>query len=215
MEKLEGKQGAQVGDGGDLSGSGEAGGGDLGVELQASQEEGEEEKEGSAAGDFPPRGEVEFLDVSNRKGVLRRGPELGPGPSGEPPYPFRFEDKPDGGVADGAPLSGQSVGDVPSGEALMTKREDLLAQRPDHGTVARPPTGEIAEVGGDSLLTETNGEDMDGGGGVAEATLDLSGGETLDEVGPEGLVAVLEGVLRAEEQFAALAHTIVTPLDNI
>ena len=51
-----------------------------------------------------------------------------------------------------------------------------------------------------SQLAELMTEDAEGAGGIAKASGDFEGGESLNEVGAEGFVLTLERVIGGEEE---------------
>jgi hypothetical protein len=108
--------------------------------------------------------------------------------------------------ADGTALRAQSLGDVDHAEALfVAEAEDRLPERLSDGAVLAT-VGNVAEERGDLTLTELRGEDLHGVDRVVETPGRLGGRTSLEEVGAEGFVAALKGMVGLAEELPGVAH---------
>ncbi len=96
---------------------------------------------------------------------------------------------------------GQLALDVVDGEVALAQGDDQFADCIAGGGEARPGRDGLEEAPRlVSQLAELMTEDAEGAGGIAKASGDFEGGESLNEVGAEGFVLTLERVIGGEEE---------------
>ena len=137
------------------------------------------------------------------------GGRLGPGglgpflieASGQACEALLAEEDRQGIDADVVPGGGQLAADVVDGEVPLPHGDDQVADAIARGRRVRPLAGGREEGGAlGGVMAELVAEDAEGPRGVAEAASDLVGGESLDEVGAEGLVLSLERRFGGQEE---------------
>jgi len=133
--------------------------------------------------------------------------DLGPRPwesflvssSRQPGKPFFFKNQRDGNGAYLLPALFQDPADIIDGEILLSQCDDLVPE-----TVRfRRSLGSLLggkEEGAIGILAEFMGEDPEAPRRISEAVGDFSRREILDEVGPEGFVLAVSGILGFEKE---------------
>ncbi len=200
-DQLQGQEGADGLLGGDRDRAGEIGPAeDLGQADVAHQRD--EEPEAAEPGAEGARLEAQGADIGHGG---RFGPG-GPGPllieaAGQAREALLAEEGRQGIDADMVAGDGQLAADVVDGEVPLAHGDDQVADAIARGAGCGPwPAGgkKAAPLGG--VVAELVAEDAEGARGVAEAASDLVGGESLDEVGAEGLVLSLERRFGGQEE---------------
>ena len=99
------------------------------------------------------------------------------------------------------PGGGQLASDVVDGEVPLPHGHDQVADAIARRGRVRPLAGGREEGGAlGGVVAELMAEDAEGPRRVAEAASDFVGGESLDEVGAEGLVLPLERRFGGQEE---------------
>src|SRR4029450_2893782 len=127
--------------------------------------------------------------------------------AGQPGQPIGLEDLPDRLGGDRQAVGGERTGDLGDAVVLGAQPQDLGAQLP--GGLARSlrsglGLGKWGQLAG----AQQGGHLMDGGGGVAVAVGHLRGGQVVDEVGAQSLVAALLAAGRLEEVCCARSQWV-------
>jgi hypothetical protein len=118
--------------------------------------------------------------------------------SGQPSKPFFLENQRDGYGANLLSALLQDPADVIDGQILLSQRDDLISEtvglRRSLGALLRGK-----EEGPIWMLTELVGQDSEASRGIAEAAGDLNRRQILNEVGPEGFVLPVSGIVGFEK----------------
>ena len=118
---------------------------------------------------------------------------------GQPGKPFFFENQRDGHGAHPVPALFQDAADIIDGEILLSQSDDLVPDTIGFGrSLGSLLRGK--EEGALWMLAELMGEDAEASRGIPEAAGNFGGGELIDEVGPEGFVLAVGGILGFEKE---------------
>jgi len=118
--------------------------------------------------------------------------------SGKPSKPLFLENQRDGNGAYLLSALLQNPADVIDGQILLSQRDDLVPETVGLGRSLRPLL-RGKEEGPIWMLTELVGQDAKASRRISEAAGDLNRREILDEVGPEGFVLAVSGILGFEK----------------